>query len=264
MVALTSMPEARINGREVAGCIFWDEQQKRLSINDSNRRSPGVSRGRCHMSAWNVTAPPQPPTAQHRETFLKLLPEIPLRIKLNTYLLSFHKFTPFLFSSSTFLIFVVHVFIFILPSSIDSRTIPPKFNLKREREEEPTNFPFSAYFSTERKRHWIGRNAGSKENDRSRGVSLGDTLTRETRSSPPSLLPDSVHLYSRIDRAYRDRPSSGRSRAISRRLPFASHSSHPVLAITNITTSIPRATKLVKRLSARLSPPVSPPMPRKL
>lgn len=84
MVALTSMPEARINGREVAGCIFWDEQQKRLSINDSNRRSPGVSRGRCHMSAWNVTAPPQ-----HRETFLKLLPEIPLRIKLNTYLLSF-------------------------------------------------------------------------------------------------------------------------------------------------------------------------------
>lgn len=89
MVALTSMPEARINGREVAGCIFWDEQQKRLSINDSNRRSPGVSRGRCHMSAWNVTAPPQPPTTQHRETFLKLLPEIPLRIKLNTYLLSF-------------------------------------------------------------------------------------------------------------------------------------------------------------------------------
>lgn len=57
---------------------------------------------------------------------------------------------PFLFSSFTFLIFVVHVFIFILPSSVDSRTIPPKFNLKREREEEPTNFPFSAYFSREK------------------------------------------------------------------------------------------------------------------
>lgn len=173
------MPEARINGREVAGCIFWDEQQKRLSINDSNRRSPGVSRGRCHMSAWNVTAPPQ-----HRETFLKLLPEIPLRIKLNTYLLSFHKFTPFLFSSFTFLIFVVHVFIFILPSSIDSRTIPPKFNLKREREEEPTNFRFSAYFS--REKATLDRTQCG-ERERSRGVSLGDTLTRETRSSPPSL-----------------------------------------------------------------------------
>lgn len=134
------MPEARINGREVAGCIFWDEQQKRLSINDSNRRSPGVSRGRCHMSAWNVTAPPQ-----HRETFLKLLPEIPLRIKLNTYLLFFSRHSLFLSLSFMFSFLSSH-----RVSRFDSRTIPPKFNLKREREEEPTNFPFSAYFSREK------------------------------------------------------------------------------------------------------------------
>ena len=104
------------------------------------------------------------------------------------------------------------------------------------------------YFSRERKRErererrrrdWTQCRV---EKDTSEAIwPAGDTLTRETRGSPSpttSTSADSAHLYSRIDRASEpaarsitggcivtDR-SSGRSRAISRRLPFIFHSFH--------------------------------------
>ena len=106
------------------------------------------------------------------------------------------------------------------------------------------------YFSRERKREREREREKEKGLDamqsRERHTSeaiwpAGDTLTRETRGSPSpttSTSADSAHLYSRIDRASEpaarsitggcivtDR-SSGRSRAISRRLPFIFHSFH--------------------------------------